>query len=298
MTSPLTSTSDAPLPPVLKIYRPGDIPSVVGPNLLAWDDGRLLVNADFAPLLERCGLTTFDAICTRPIESVARQVGERVTGRFTLSDGDIERGFYLKRHGPPRWQEWLKAWLRLTWPVLGARAEWQAMLWFCELGIPAPLPVALGEADGKSFTVATAIEPHIRLDHWSENRACNAESRDPRRRREWLVRLARLVRRIHQAGLHHQDLYLCHLLLTPDRPEEISVIDLGRVRRHRQLPLRWVVKDLSQLRYSSPQASRADRLRFLREYLGRRVTRADRRLMAAVNQKADRIGRHTARHGL
>jgi heptose I phosphotransferase len=298
MTSLLTSSADASLPPVLKIYQPGDAPTVAQPETLSWDEGRLLVQADFAPLLQRHGLTTFDAIAARAVDSVARQVGERVTGRFALDDNGVSRGFYLKRHGPPRWQEWLKAWLRLTWPVLGAKAEWQAMHWFRELGIPAPLPVALGEANGKSFTVATAIEPHTRLDHWWEDPASDAESRNPRRRREWLIKLARLVRGMHAAGLHHQDLYLCHLLLTPDRPEEISVIDLGRVRRHPSLPWRWIVKDLSQLHFSSPRASKLERLRFLQEYLGRRLAPDDRSLAEAIDRKSGRIGRHTARHGL
>lgn len=298
MTAPLTSSADAALPPVLKLFQPGDAPTVAQPETLSWDEGRLLVQADFAPLLQRHGLTTFDAIAARTVDSIARQVGERVTGRFALDDDGTSRGFYLKRHGPPRWQEWLKAWLRLTWPVLGARAEWQAMLWFRELGVPAPLPVALGEANGRSFTVATAIEPHIRLDHWCEDSASDAECRGSRRRREWLIKLARLVRRLHTAGLHHQDLYLCHLLLTSDRPEEISVIDLGRVRRHRRLAQRWIVKDLSQLHYSSPHATRADRLRFLQEYLGRPLKHADRSLLEAIDQKAERIRRHTQRHGL
>lgn len=298
MTSLLASSTDAALPPVLKIFQPGDVLAASHPEMLSWDDGRLLVHVDFAPLLHRHGLTTFNAIAARPVDSIARQVGDRVTGRFMLDDGGTSRGFYLKRHGPPRCQEWLKAWLRLTWPVLGARAEWQAMLWFRELGISAPLPVALGEANGKSFTIATAIEPHTRLDHWWENPAPDAEWRNPERRREWLIRLARLVRGMHAAGLHHQDLYLCHLLLTPDRPAVISVIDLGRVRRHNRLSWRWIVKDLSQLHYSSPHATRADRLRFLQEYLGRPLTPADRRLMAAINQKANRIRQHTQRHGL
>lgn len=298
MTSLLTSSTEAVLPPSLKIYQPGDAPAGAQPETLSWDEGRLLVQADFAPLLQRHGLTTFDAIAARAVDSIARQVGERVTGRFALDDNGTSRGFYLKRHGPPRWQEWIKAWLRLTWPVLGARAEWQAMLWFRELGVPAPLPVALGESHGRSFTVATAIEPHTRLDHWCEDSASDAECRDSRCRKAWLIKLARLVRRLHTAGLHHQDLYLCHLLLTPDRPEEISVIDLGRVRRHRSLPRRWIVKDLSQLHYSSPHATRADRLRFLQEYLGRPLTHADRSLMEAINQKAEQIRRHTQRHGL
>lgn len=298
MTSPLTSSMD-PIPsPGLKIYRPEQHVTAESGKILTWDHGRLLVHSDFASLLKRHGLTTFDELAAVPIESISRQVGERVTGRFSLLDDQTSRGFFLKRHGPPRWREWLKAWSRLTWPVLGARAEWQAMLWFRELGIPAPHPVALGEAAGKSFTIATAIEPHTRIDHWWEDPALDAEWRSPLRRREWLLRLARLVRRLHAAGLHHQDLYLCHLLLTPDLPEEISVIDLGRVRRHRRLPRRWAVKDLSQLHFSSPKATAGERLRFLQEYLGRRLTRADLGLLTAIDQKANRISRHTRRHGL
>lgn len=296
MTSPQIRLHEASIPPALTIFQPGASPRGV---FLSWDDGRLLIDAEFATLFERHGLTTFAAIAGRPLESIARQVGERVTGRFSLGDDRWQsRAFFLKRHGPPRWRERFKAWLRLTRPVLGARAEWQAMLWFQELAIPAPRPVVLGESQGESFTIATAIEPHTRLDHWWEDPARDAEWRNSMCRRQWVIRLARQVRRLHAAGLHHQDLYLCHLLLTPDRPEEITIIDLGRVRRHRSLPLRWIIKDLSQLHFSSPRATLTERLRFLREYLGRHLNSADRSLVARVLRKSLQISRHTRRNGL
>lgn len=283
--------------PALRIFADDEAGSPAS-EFVTWDEGRLKVHAAFAPLLRRCGLTTFEDVYHLPLESVARRVGERVTGRIVLADESGPQAFFLKRHGPPRWREYWKAWARLTQPVLGARAEWQAMLWFQELRIPAPLPVILGESEGRSLTLATAIEPHTRLDHWWEDPAADAVWRDPLVRRHWLNKLAAVVRHLHASGLHHQDLYLCHLLLTPARPSELTVIDLGRVQRQPRLARRWRVKDLAQLHFSSPQATLTERLRFLRAYLGRRLIRSDRTWIRQIHGKAARIARHTNRHGL
>ncbi|CAA9380982.1 MAG: hypothetical protein AVDCRST_MAG64-642 [uncultured Phycisphaerae bacterium] len=119
---------------------------------------------------------------------------------------------------------------------------------------------------------------------------------------------ADLAGRLHKAGLHHRDLYLCHFMAKPGPtdadPVEVSLIDTARVRR---LPgglvglltrRRWVVKDLAQFWYSTTKLAVTDdqRDRWLARYCQARgdgVRPAS--LRGAVVRKARAIARHDAR---
>ncbi len=267
-----------------------------------WDGGRLLVHRDYAELLRSHGLTTFEALWRGVGETLTKNaVRERTTSRFVLDSATGETAFYIKRHYPASWKERIKPWLHGRRPILGARAEWDALWWFHELGIPTMQPVAYGAADSRSLLVTEALPPGRKVAHLLRE---GIAAGDPLRKR-LLQTVARLARRMHAAGLHHQDFYATHLLVAAgpgdrrvDEPERVYVLDLGRVCRRRQLALRWIVKDLAQLYHSTPQCSRLERLRFLRSYLGRPLSAADRKLMARIERKARRIARHTARHRL
>jgi heptose I phosphotransferase len=265
-----------------------------------WDDGRLLVNGDFAALLRHNGLTTFDAIDGLPLGTIARQVGPRVTARLDLVDphSGKSRGFFIKKHGSYSLWEWMKPLFRLTRPILGARNEWEAMLSFHRLGIPTMVPVALGESQSGSFVLTEALESRQRVDHWLEQNAMTG-GKTAIERRKLIAAIAQMARTLHRSGLHHQDFYLCHFLMAADGPvDDLRIIDLGRVDRHGPWGTRWVVKDLAQLHYSAGRLSKSDRLRFLQQYLGRRLNRADRALIRRIEGKRHAIRRHSERNGL
>jgi membrane-associated phospholipid phosphatase len=100
---------------------------------------------------------------------------------------------------------------------------------------------------------------------------------------------------MHGAGFTHRDLYLCHLFLRPDGG--LTLIDLQRVTRGGPGHRRRAVKDLAALNYSapSPAVTRADRMRFLLAYLGRRrLGAAGGRLARRIVRKTERIRRHDA----
>ena len=113
--------------------------------------------------------------------------------------------------------------------------------------------------------------------------------------------LATMVATLHRGGLHHQDLYLNHVLwvgeLADGRPD-LRLIDLGRVSRLGLFRRRWIWKDLAQLAYSAAGVPRSVQLRFLLAYLGRRLNRSDRRWLGWIAWKAERIDRHTRKHRL
>jgi heptose I phosphotransferase len=262
----------------------------------SWDDGRVTVNAGFAPLFRARGWTTFAAIWDRSATAlVAKRLRtDRVTLRFELADNDgAPRAFYIKRHTATSWTEYLKPLLHGGLPCIGARVEWQAILDFHAARLPTMTPVMLGERGRESFLITAALDGCEKLSETLPKESALSS------RHALAAELGELARRMHAAGLHHQDFYLGHLLRPRNKSEPIHVIDLGRVRHHGPwFARRWIVKDLAQLNYSARAVSRTDRLRFLQAYLGRDVAAGDKSLVRSILRKTARIARHSRKNGL
>ncbi len=110
---------------------------------------------------------------------------------------------------------------------------------------------------------------------------------------------ARLAARLHAAGLHHCDLYLCHFFAHVTIAEvKLALIDAGRVRRlpGRLMRWRWITKDLAQFRYSTYALPITDeqRERWLRNYADARDTNLWL-LHRMIRQKTIAIARHDRR---
>lgn len=255
-----------------------------------WDHGRLLIHHDFAALFESARWTTFEAVWDATSQAaVAKDAGtERVTCRFELTGPQGPQAFYIKRHVAASFYETIKPLLHGRLPCLGAKVEWDALLAFHEAGLATMLPVALGQGGSESFLITAELQGCTKLSE------CPAEEQT-----EWLVPVAEVARRMHAAGLHHQDFYLGHLLRPNDHDGPIHIIDLGRVQKHSPwFARRWIVKDLAQLNYSAKQARATDRLRFWQAYQGRPLTNDDKAVIRRILSKTQRIARHSQKNGL
>ena len=131
------------------------------------------------------------------------------------------------------------------------------------------------------------------LERWADGRS----TRCPR---EMIRSLAGYVRKFHECGYAHRDLYLCHIFIDESAGDasRFRMIDLHRVIRPVWRRGRWVVKDLAALDYSTPSqvAGVRDRVRFLKWYLGvGRLGAKGRRLFRRIAEKSARIGRHDRR---
>ncbi|RKY06269.1 MAG: hypothetical protein DRP65_11980 [Planctomycetota bacterium] len=119
-----------------------------------------------------------------------------------------------------------------------------------------------------------------------------------KRRNAFIEGLAEFVRRFHEAGFRHCDLYFSHIFYGDGG--ELYLIDLQRVFKPWVLKERFRVKDISQLYYSAPARyfSRADRLRFYLRYADqKRLGADDKRFIRKVNARAKRMSAHDAKHG-
>jgi len=132
----------------------------------------------------------------------------------------------------------------------------------------------------------------------------SAEIRDSQ-----LRRLALLVKRFHEAGYFHRDLYLMHLWQVHKDGEDPwsgtpHFIDLHRLGQglagNSQLPQRrrWKIKDLAALHASCPESvTREEKRNFLRVYLGPEGgERALNNWSAQITRKSERLLRHTPKY--
>jgi hypothetical protein len=116
-----------------------------------------------------------------------------------------------------------------------------------------------------------------------------------------LTATADLTAKLHTAGLHHRDLYLCHFLarLETKGTPDLRLIDAARVRPLSAVLLRrrWIVKDLSQFWYSTTahEITDAERHEWLTRYAAQTNAQNIDRLNKSIERKARGIAAHDAR---
>jgi hypothetical protein len=161
-------------------------------------------------------------------------------------------------------------------------------------GLPTAPLVGWGKlADGRSFTIFLDLAGYAPADKLIERGVPFDRLMAP---------TAALAARLHERGLHHRDLYLCHFMAavgeTAADPVVVKLIDTARVRR---LPgfltrRRWVVKDLAQFWYSTTKLPVSDEQRaaWLASYAASTGMRAD--AVAGLRRSIERKTRSIARH--
>jgi len=180
--------------------------------------------------------------------------------------------------------------------VAGIERHW--ILSLGAMGIPVPKVVAYGAdrvaGGSRRSAIVLADVGGVALEKWVEAHPSSAP-------RELVIALADLIHRLHGAGFIHRDLYLSHVYLTNGDPRspELRLIDLQRVMLRPWPRMRWRVRDLAQLDYSTPPgiAGTITRLRFMKRYLGGASLRSTeaRRWLRRIASKRAKIATHDAR---
>ena len=216
-------------------------------------------------------------------EAVEGEVYREGRGRRTVRVVLDGRPYFLKFHWGVGWLEILKNWLVGKRPVLGAENEFRACRHLEQCGLNAPRVAAFAAAGGnpaarRSLILCDELAGFVSLedvvDGWDDSPP------EPASRRRLVMAVARFVRRLHEAGVVHRDLYLCHLLLRADAwaagEVELAVLDLHRARIVSPVPDYWRRRDLAALLFSAldTPVHRHAWLRFVRVYSGRPLKEA------------------------
>jgi len=282
------------------IHSPRSAADPAGTGLEPAGDGKMWLDRGFRSRLSRAGLAGFEAVMSNSAGRCLRTLRDRENWHLRLDDAHPRRGgMYLKKHYARTWSSWLRARLRARPGRTPARVEAGNVGSLTAEGIRVMRLVAYGEklhADGllESFVLTEELAGYDELHEFIRKRFPPRDLyRTLRRNRDLdglIRRVAEVVRRLHQAGYNHRDLYCCHFFVKEPQPGwfEIRLIDLQRVQHRRWFRRRWLVKDLAQLAWSAPRdrIKCTHRLAFMRHYLGvKRLRAADKRLIREVLAK-------------
>jgi hypothetical protein len=183
--------------------------------------------------------------------------------------------FFVKHHFGVGWKEILKNMFQLRLPIISAKNEWSALKRLKELKVDVPEILGYGvsgwnPASRQSFIITRALQNSKSLED-----VCASWQELPPSfsfKFSLIHKIAEMVRTLHEHGINHRDLYLCHFLLdvTLLKQETIKLylIDLHRAQLRKKIPKRWSIKDLAGLYFSSKKIglTKRDILRFIKKY--------------------------------
>jgi hypothetical protein len=219
-----------------------------------------------------------ERIMSEPLTDREHQKQGRSIGRKVFADGRDTLSVYLKRHFCMSRFTGLLATLFPDRVLAPGLQEWVRLVWAKANGFPVPRPVAAGQFVGpwgrlQSFLAVEELHGMLPLHEAVPLAYRTLDARTfVRWKRGLTAELARLARELHRRKVFHKDLYFCHFYvpesLTRTVPanwtNNVWMIDLHRLARHRITGAWWQVKDLAQLMFSSDVAGVTDhdRLRF------------------------------------
>lgn len=224
------------------------------------------------PMLQENGLVRFADFVGGSHGELVGSHGRREVVRMSLGCLGGSRTVFLKRFGPVHFKDALKDVLRLRAVRTKALAEFDMLCAFRRVGLAVPRALACGERhmlarDRESFLMVDSLAPGRPLDE------VLAELTDPDRRRSLAASVGNFVRRMHEAGFVHTDLFAKHLFVIegPHARWSVAVIDLQRARHCRKVSRRRRGCDLAALMISLPPdvVTPRERRTFLLAYLGK-----------------------------
>jgi len=173
-----------------------------------------------------------------------------------------------------------------------AEKEVKGFRLLADASIPAPAMVAWGRlTDGRNFVITEDLAGYKPADKLLADGFDFERLRNP---------LAELAAKLHNNGLHHRDLYLCHFFVKVDGDSiDVKLIDVARVKKLPALITRqrWIVKDLAQFWFSSLSVPITEQQReaWLARYMELRGERGLIPFKRAIERKVARIAKHDAK---
>ncbi len=226
------------------------------------------------------------------VSSLPGEEYRKVKNRRTFRSEFDGRGFFIKYHRSTGWKEIFKNLFQFKIPVTGAVNEVMALKKLRSLQVPTMDIAAYAwrncnPARRESFIITPEITDALSLETMVKNPL-------PLQMRRQLIRqLAHIIGTMHRNGINHRDCYLCHFLWQ-EKTRTLFVIDLHRAQLRKQVPRRYLIKDLAGLFFSALDMplKRSDVYRFIREYSGndlRDELQKNRRFWRSVRRCAHKL---------
>ena len=263
------------------------------------------VDADFVEAFHKKGLTSTDAVFNfsgGEKLSKSNLAKHRSRIQFDLDEAGVT--LFLKRYERPSVVSQLKNWSSHHQRASTASFDRTPARQLLQAGIKTPKIVAYGEEWGqvfekRSFIITQKIPNGQSLEKKLPDFFYNSgPAENVQNKRKFINDLADFVRRFHETGFRHRDLYFAHIFLTIR--EEFFLIDLQRAFKPVLFKERFRVKDIAQLYYSAPGQyfSRSDRLRFYLRYAGvDKLKFRDKFFFKRVKARAWRMADHDIKNG-
>ena len=200
-------------------------------------------------------------------------------GRKTILFELDGKSYFAKLHRGVGWKEIAKNLVQFRLPVLGAETEWQGIMCLKKLGIRTTPLVGYGKrgwnpARLESFIITERLYDTESLEDFCRDWRLSKPGYSLKK--AIITEVAKIVRTIHEHGMCHKDLYICHFLIDVSAGKEnidprsikLFLIDLHRMSMSRRLSFRSRTKDVAALYFSSMDLglTTRDLFRFMRAY--------------------------------
>ncbi|HUT30957.1 MAG TPA: lipopolysaccharide kinase InaA family protein [Sedimentisphaerales bacterium] len=263
------------------------------------------VDPEYRPALTARGLASIDAVFAFDAgRSLAKDNLAPHRTRWQFDIDSPQTTLFLKRYDSPPILSQLANWISHRRRASSSRSEVASAQQLSQSGISTPKIIAHGEQWSALFEKRSFIVTEKVPDAESLERKLPSCFNTPptaqnlHARRDFIRSLAAFIKRFHNTGFRHRDLYLAHIFHSSDAG--FCLIDLARCFRPALFGERFRVKDIAQLYYSAPARhfSKADRLRFYLAYAAvDKLAPKDRAFIRKVLNKTARMARHNRKHG-
>ena len=265
----------------------------------------LWVAREYAAVADVVSLMDADRLFRGPNCEVIKDQRKIKVARIRINLGGAVLVLYLKRYNAFSWRVPLGS---LFWKSGAVRALCGAAV-LAKAGIAAAKPVAAVESRSwgmvtKSFFVTEEIAGGKTVDaYWRDDLSSLEGLSGYRRRRDFLRALAALFQLLHRRQVYHDDLKDANILVVAGRQNQADcffLLDLEGIRQCHRLSERRRVKNLVQLnRTFGSYLRRTDKIRFLKEYLGREFhdRRQKRRWAGKIDRRSTRLDRRKTLRG-
>ena len=195
------------------------------------------------------------------------------------SESGAKQAFYLKRQ-----QGFTRR--TLAHPVAGEPTflrEYKVMQYLQPYGVSTPQTVFFAAKSQEAILMTEALAGYIAWDEW---RKVHAEA-SYLRKRSVISAIAKMIKKMHQAGVQHRSLYPKHLFVNENEGNaKVAIIDFEKSRITPWIAI-LKISDLITLNYRTLDISRTQRLYFFKQYLGvSRLNAWQKRICCYIHQQS------------